>query len=94
MAGRIAADPNGASRLAFENLERMRTTSRGQARRWLDEWERLLRGPVDELLATLVSRSPKSRELRQNSPFVGVLSQAERAEVLAAWQAHDAEDRS
>ena len=94
VAGRIVADPNEATRLAFENLERMRTTSRGQARRWLDEWERLLRGPVDKLLATLVSSSPKSRELRQNSPFAGVLSGAERAELLAAWQAQDAEDRS
>ena len=30
VAGRIVADPNEASRLAFENLERMRTTSRGR----------------------------------------------------------------
>ena len=45
----------------IENLERMR---RGQALRWLDEWERLLDGPVDKLLAALVSSSPKSRELR------------------------------
>ena len=67
----------------------MRTTSRGQARRWLDEWERLLHGPVDTLLATLVSSSPKSRELRQNTPFAGVLGEAEHAEVLAAWQSHD-----
>ena len=94
VAGRIVADPNKAGRLAFENLERMRTTSRGQARRWLDEWERLLHGPVDKLLAALVSPSPKGRELRQNSPFAGVLSEAERADVLAAWQAQDTEDRS
>ncbi len=94
VAGRIVADPDDASRRAFENLERMRTTSRGQARLWLDEWERLLRGPVDKLLATLVSPSPKSRELRQNSPFAGLLTETERAEVLAEWQSQDAKDRS
>jgi excisionase family DNA binding protein len=93
VAGRIVADPTGVSHLAFANLERMRATSRGQARRWLDEWEHLLLGPVDQLLATLVSPSPKGRELRQNSPFAGVLTEAERAEVLAAWRARDAEDR-
>ncbi len=91
VAGRIVADPDDARRRAFENLERMRTTSRGQTRLWLDEWERLLHGPVDKLLATLVSPSPKSRELRQNSPFAGLLTEAERADVLAAWQAHEAQ---
>ena len=40
----------------IENLERMR---RGQALRWLDEWERLLNGPVDKLLAALVCRRPR-----------------------------------
>ncbi len=94
VAGWIVADPDDARRRAFENLERMRTTSRGQTRLWLDEWERLLHGPVDKLLATLVSPSPKSRELRQNSPFAGLLTEAERADVLAAWQAHEAQDRS
>ncbi len=84
VAGRIVLDPNGVTQRAIENLERMRAASRGQALRWLDEWERLLRGPVDKLLAALVSPSPKSRELRQNSPFAGVLNGAERAGVLEA----------
>ena len=43
--------------------------------------------PLDKLLAALVSSSPKSRELRQNSPFAGVLREGEGAKVLAAWQA-------
>lgn len=85
VAGRIVADPTDVTQRAVENLERMRTASRGQAVRWLDEWERLLHGPVDKLLAALVSPSPKSRELRQNSPFAGVLNEEERAQVLEAW---------
>jgi hypothetical protein len=62
---------------------------RGQAKRWLHEWERLLDGPVDELLANLTSRSPKGRELRQNSPFSGLLSEEERHQTLAAWRSHE-----
>jgi excisionase family DNA binding protein len=92
VSGRIVADPHRAGNLARRNLERMRASSRGQARRWLDEWERLLNGPVDELLAMLVSPSPKGRELRQNAPFAGLLGQAERSKVLEAWKDRDAKD--
>ena len=94
VAGRIVSDPNGVTQRAIENLERMRAASRGQALRWLDEWERLLRGPVDKLLGALVSPSPKSRELRQNSPFAGELNEAERARVLEAWRSPSAAERS
>ncbi|HEY1738350.1 MAG TPA: helix-turn-helix domain-containing protein [Acidimicrobiia bacterium] len=90
VAGRIVADPERARRLARHNLDKMRSASRGQARRWLDEWERLLGGPLDALLVMVVSASPKGRELRQNSPFAGLLSERERSDVLNAWKARDA----
>jgi len=89
-AGRIVEDPDRAKRLAARNLERMRESSRGQARRWLDEWERLLDGPIDRVLSTLVSTSPRGRELRQNSPFAGVLDDMTRTRVLEQWRAVDA----
>ena len=94
VAGRIAEDSIAARHQAIENLQQMRVSSRGQARRWLDEWERLLLGPTHRLLTTLVSPSPKSRELRQNSPFAGILTDEERARVLQAWQVAEAEERS
>jgi excisionase family DNA binding protein len=93
IAGQIVADPQRAILLAKRNLEHMRVSSRGQARRWLDEWERLLDGPIDQVLATLVSPSPKGRELRQNSPFAGLLSDAERGDILDAWRTRDAKDQ-
>jgi excisionase family DNA binding protein len=93
-AGRIVENPTAAKRQAHANLRQMRKSSRGQARRWLDEWERLLQGPTDRLLATLVSPLPKGRELRQNSPFAGILTDDERARVLEAWQTVEAEERS
>jgi excisionase family DNA binding protein len=91
VAGRIVADPARARQAAMENLARMRESSRGQARRWLDEWERLLAGPIEKLLQVLVSPSPKGRELRQNTPFAGVVGDAERFAVLEAWKDRDDE---
>lgn len=93
-AGRIAADPQHALEVASENLSHMRERARGQAIRWLDEWERLLRGPIHRLLVELTSPSPKGRELRQNMPFAGLLDEEERDRVLAAWQAHDRASRT
>jgi hypothetical protein len=84
----------GVKRQALDNLQQMRASSRGQAHRRLDEWEQLLLGPTDRLLAARVSPSPKGRELRQNSPFAGVLTDVERARVLHAWQVFEAEERS
>jgi excisionase family DNA binding protein len=94
VAGRIVADPARAKKLARANLERMRASTRGQARRWLDEWDGLLNGPIDNLLATFVSPSPKGRELRQNSPFAGLLTESARTEVLDAWKTRDSKDAS
>jgi len=52
---------------------------------WLDEWERLIRGPAHRLLTELTAPSPKGRELRQNMPFAGVVDDEERRKVLEAW---------
>lgn len=89
VAAHIVEDPPAAVSVARTNLARMRKAVRGQARLWLDEWERLLDGPVDELLDTLTSRSPRARELRQNSPFAGLLGAEERLRVLGAWRASE-----
>lgn len=86
VAAQVVEDPDRALAAARLNLGRMRAAARGQAKRWLDEWEALLDGPVEELLDNLTSRSPKGRELRQNSPFAGLLTEHERARVLSAWQ--------
>lgn len=85
VAGKIVADPDGTRSLAHRNLQTMRGNARGQALSWLDEWARLLGAPVEDLLAALTSRSPRSRDLRQNSPFAGVLSEVERDQVLTSW---------
>jgi hypothetical protein len=89
VAGHVVTDPDRTRALARANLRRMRasgaggTAAGGTATMWLDAWERLLDGPLVELLTALTSPSPWSRELRQNSPFAGVLTDAERQRVLA-----------
>lgn len=83
IAGRIVADPDGTRALAWRNLRKMREgSSRGAAQVWIREWERLLEGSLTDLLTALTSPSPRSRELRQNSPFAGVLTNEERHRVL------------
>ena len=85
IAGRLVADPEHVMAAARANLAQMRSASRGQAARWLDEWARLLDGPLEKILATLTATSPKAKELRQNSPFAGALTDDERRRILDAW---------
>lgn len=85
-AGRIVLDPGAALVLAQQNLERMRPRARGSAVRWIDEWEKLLLGPIDVLLASYTARDLRGRELRQSSPFAGLLTDDERAATIAQWR--------
>ena len=83
IAGRVAIDPAGSRALARSNLARMQASvTRGSTRKWLYEWERLVNGPLVDLLTALTSPSPRSVELRQNLPFAGLLSEDERERVL------------
>lgn len=87
-AGELAADPPRVIVKARRNLAKLRAThARGASSRWLDEWERILKGPVDQILDVLTSRTPRARELRQNSPFAGVLTPNDRNRVLDAFTA-------
>lgn len=87
-AGKLVADPEVALDLARRNLSELQQThARGQGARWLAEWERILDGPLEGVLETLTSTSPRARELRQNSPFAGLLSERERTQVLDAFRA-------
>ncbi len=86
VAGRVVANPDATRALARTNLARLRETA-PRAAVWLDEWERLLAGPLPELLLALTSPSERSRELRQNTPFAGVLTDEERERVLQTARA-------
>ena len=61
---------------------------------WLEEWLRILDRGVDDVAETLTSRAPLAVELRQNSPFAGVLPQDTRSKVLAAFAQHWREEHT
>ena len=87
VARRMVIDPERTLHRARVNLRRLQAAHpRGVAARWLGGWERLLDRPVDELLEALTSRSERGCELRQNSPFAGVLTQRERGRILENFQ--------
>ncbi len=84
VAGRVVREPELALNVARRNLERHRQSKRSE--RWTGEWEKLLGGPIERILFTLTSPTPLNRELRQNSPFAGLLSETERDQVLRAFR--------
>lgn len=45
---------------------------------WLAEWQQLLDGPRDALLAVLTTDDERCRALRQCTPFAGALTARER----------------
>lgn len=88
VAGRVVADPAAVLARAIMNLDRMREIHpNGMAAKWLDRWRTVLNSGTEEVLDMLTSRSPNATELRQNSPFAGVLSETERHAVLSAFGA-------
>ena len=79
----LLEDPDAVRSLARRNLAVM-SEAAPAASPYLQRWRSLLDGPLGELAVTLVSADPDARELRQNSPFAGVLDPGERERVLAA----------
>ncbi len=87
VTGKLALDPARVRNRARRNLERMRAAhQRGRVRADFDTWEALLDGPLDRLFEVLGATSPQAVELRQNTPFAGVLTEKERLKALAAFR--------
>ena len=75
---------------ARHNLDRWRSVHRpdGMTIRYLDEWSEVLDSGLDAVIETLTSCTSKSCELRQNTPFAGVLSDETRVQVLRSFNQH------
>jgi transcriptional regulator with XRE-family HTH domain len=84
IASRLAGDPGPVVERARATLTRMMDKHPGAAG-LLREWDLLLDRPLPELLAVLTDPHPRARELRQVTPFAGVLSAAERAATYRAF---------
>lgn len=86
VAERLREDPDAVLARARESLAHMRTLH-PTARQLLDEWQVVLRRPVEALVKVLCDRSMWARELRHVTPFTGVLSARERAQVYRKFAA-------
>jgi hypothetical protein len=89
VAGRLALDPQAVLTLAAKNLQHLRQVHpRGMTAQWLDQWQKVLDSGEDAVFSVLTSPSARAVDLRQNSPFAGVLSDQERAAALEAFRHH------
>lgn len=52
--------------------------------RYADEWESILSQPLTDVRNRITEDSSRGRDLRQNSPFAGMLSEPERRRILEA----------
>ena len=89
IAGHLVTEPDLVLTRARENLDRFSKIHAGtMAERWLDLWRLTLDSGLDRVLTVLVSDAPEAAELRQNSPFTGILSEEERKSVLDSFRKH------
>lgn len=86
VAARLARSPEPVLKRARRNLERFKGIHAGStAMHWLARWEDLLAQGPEVVMETLTSTAPDAAELRQNSPFPGVLPESERRQVLDSF---------
>lgn len=90
LLARLVVEPEEVLAVGRANLERLIHVhgERGMTARWLVEWGRVLAAGVDAVADVATSLSGDARELRQNSPFAGVISQDTRAKLLSAFARH------
>jgi hypothetical protein len=81
IAAKLRADPAVVDH-ARANLRRWLGTSSPNVRPVLLEWQAILDGAREPLLALLESDDEHATRLRQSSPFAGVLSTAERTAII------------
>ena len=90
LLGPLMIDPNSVLDLARENIQAWlpRHRADGMAARYLRQWQNVLEGGVDDVVEVLTGTDEASIELRQNSPFAGVLSDADRRQALRSFREH------
>ena len=96
VAVKVRADPESVLERAARNLERMEGVHHGAvARQWVRLWREVLDEGATRVLDVLTGTTAYDVEMRQNSPFAGVLPDQERRQVLedfvGYWTAHQAE---
>lgn len=84
VAKKLVDDPERVLEVVPANIAMLRQQVRGDlAQRWLDQWEAASIGAVWELIRLMLGEDSNSKDLRQTSPFAGVLTQQERVVAIA-----------
>lgn len=84
IAARLLQDSAPTLNKARDNLAKLRSADRGNSTRWLDEWDDLLDRSADEIVTAMLARTQRGIDLRQMTPFAGVLTDTERRKALRA----------
>ena len=86
----LVADPDTVLETARSNLARWASAHRAEstAGRAFMAWRAVLEQGVDVVIDTLLDTSGEACELRQNSPFAGVLPDQRRQDVLRSFAEH------
>jgi hypothetical protein len=90
IAARLLQDPAPTLNKARGNLAKLRSADRGNSARRLDQWDGLLDRPTDEIVTAMLARTQDGIDLRQMTPFAGVLTDAERRKALRSVPSSDA----
>ncbi len=90
IAARLLQDPAPTLKKARHNLAKLREADRGNSTCWLDEWEDLLDRSFDEIVTAMLARTQHGVDLRQMTPFAGVLTDTERRKALRSVPRSDA----
>lgn len=86
--GALMIDPDSVLATAQRNVERFKLVHRsdGMSVRYLEQWQSAISEGIDSVVKVLTGTDERSSELRQNSPFAGVLSDEQRMQVLRSFR--------
>jgi len=88
IAERLEADPDGVLERARATLARMKQVASSESQP-IREWGILLDRPLAALVPVLTDPSEWARELRHVTPFAGILTATERAEIYRRFRDED-----
>lgn len=88
IAAKLIDSPSDVLTLATENLRRALELHPGAADLF-DEWKKILELKPETIVALMTHPGQRARELRQVTPFAGVLTVAERASVYSEFRKHE-----
>ena len=83
IAKRVRANPELIA-MVGKNIEQWIEKS-GEIPVW-NEWRKILRRPIDQIIDMMVSPGEKARQLRQSTPFCGILTPKERWKIYESFE--------